>query len=246
MAFRRLVLMGEDVYKNALKCMEKEALARTAERTIWYEKDNVRGVAQKSNVPIAERIELPTQDAALHVPAPHEDTPDTVHDPVRVPGREPEREQTPSAEQTPSVELVETPTHVEDVVVQPSEEFLPPKPNTKDIPISQRKKYFSVFRKVLSSKRILVDSEGRLVIAGEGTTPNSSFHKLMRSLFTASGDEPVGFRRFLEELKGIGVKPNEVVSQFARLALRDVQHGRGHKGIISPPGKRLKVLRVYK
>lgn len=227
MAVRRLVLMNEDVYKNALKCLNQEAATRAAERTLWYEKDNIRGVAQRTEAPVGLK-------ATPQRPAQVADSYDTADEPAEV---------------TPPVELVQTPTHVSEAssVVTTGQ---PLQPNTKNIPLAQRKKYYGLLRKIQASKRVSVDSDGRIIFLGEPAIPNSSFTSLMQSLFvtSASADEAVGRGRLLTELKLLGVKPADVASKSARLFLRDVQAGRGRLlyKLARPPGKHTKVLRLYK
>jgi hypothetical protein len=38
-AFQRYVLLSEDAYRGAVRCMEKEALARATEHSAWFERD---------------------------------------------------------------------------------------------------------------------------------------------------------------------------------------------------------------
>jgi len=42
-SFQRYLLLSEDSFRNALKCLEKQAMERTMERSAWYDQRNPSG-----------------------------------------------------------------------------------------------------------------------------------------------------------------------------------------------------------
>jgi hypothetical protein len=69
-----------------------------------------------------------------------------------------------------------------------------------------------------------------------------------------TGDNSSGRARFLDHLRNLGVTPSEVTSSSVKQALRNapVQEGEGgiakkqHLSLKSPPGKRAKLLFMYR
>ncbi len=243
--------MSEDTYNKAKNCIQQEAFAEKFNQTRWFEKDGKRGILHEVDGGPAEmQKDVPAQqarptaiqkDANLDVSL----RPDATHaaEQVQVPAPAPTpHDQAPTF--APTVELDELPNDV-DPDTSTSEDRIPA-PNTKNIPAVHRKKYYAVLRKIRQSKRMFVNFDDQLVIAGENAVPNSNFHSLMRSLFVSFDVLPVAFERFVSELKSLGVKQSELASQAARLAFRNIQQGKGRSLSKGPPGKRVQVLRVYK
>lgn len=241
-SFRRMVLMSEDTYNKAKNCIRQEAFAEKFNQARWFEKDGKRGILHEVDVGPAEMqkdVNAQQKDANLDVSL----RPDTTHvaEQVQVPAPT-SHDQPPTPATT--VELDELPNDVD--LDTPTSENRIPAPNTKNIPAVHRKKYYAVLRKIRQSKRMFVNFEDELIIAGEHAIPNSNFHSMMRSLFVSFDVLPVAFERFVSELKSLGVKPSELPSQAARLAFRNIQQGKGRSLSKGPPGKRVQVLRVYK
>jgi hypothetical protein len=121
-----------------------------------------------------------------------------------------------------------------------------PAPNRKDIPAIHLKKYDALFKKLRLSKQFQVDVAGRAVIGEAPPIAGSNFHKLMRSMFVTSleADRAVGRREFVNALRDLGVRASEISSQSAKSALAP-QGGSGNVKRKGPPGRRLRILRVY-
>jgi hypothetical protein len=82
-AFQRFVLLSEDAYRGALRCLEKDALARTMEHSVWYNRSGgtLKRVDNGANAPLSPpptRSSQPTPTPPLtptptrsaHAPAP--------------------------------------------------------------------------------------------------------------------------------------------------------------------------------
>lgn len=260
--FRRLVLMSEDTFKSALRCLEKDALAKTTERTLWYEKNASRGTLRRLDVPIERRMDADyatdrVDTSALHV------EPDGVGS----------MDRTVRAEQVAPVRNVLPPPpieHADDRAADPdtlslTEEAVEAPPveetrqmptsNRKELPEQYRKKYDALYRKLRLSEKIQVDRNNQVIINGRSPIQGSNFHHLMRSMFVSSAhsENAVGRREFLDMLKSVGVQHSEVSSKSARLVLlfgKPTQAGNGRfivagSATMSPPGKRARILRVY-
>jgi hypothetical protein len=253
--FRRLVLMNEDTYKGALKCLEKEALARTTAQTLWYEKNGTSGDVRRVSVPMEERMSIQRSSSLS-------DMNDSAAYEASIVSTEPEQV-LPTNNGHTSMRAAELPdasaTHnvsLRNSSAKPDQEdvemhFLTS--NRKGIPNIHISKYDSLFRKLRLSNDIHVDEKNQVILDGRSAISGSDFHQLMRSMFVTSSisNRAVGRDSFLEALKRVGVRHTDVSSQSAKVALRDtpVQAGRGRfvaSAHTYPPGKRIRVLRVYK
>jgi hypothetical protein len=255
-SFRRLVLLSEDVYKSAMKCMEKDAINRAADHTLWYSKDVDDGTVHR-----AEKVQIQDRTAGTTSTAPAAPTESRVPAVARIAKTTDTRDvsilqNTPprvtAPVQLPDEEALSAPTSpVEPPAVIASEEpRLLPTTNRKDIPMQHRKKYDALFRKLQNTGRFHVDSNGQAILGDSRAIEGSNYNKLMRSLFVSSAvsDSAVGRQQFLEAVRNVGVRASEVSSQSARLFLLrgGDQGGRGYStGFVTPPGKRVRILRVY-
>jgi len=245
-AFRRLVLVNEDVYKRAVQCMEEDAVARMSERTVWYEKSGPEGVVRRDynhgdvdNVRSANPL-LTVRETSPPIPtAPAFSPPASVLPTVLF---------SPNTAEQPVRHVSESESAPEMVREQESSELILPTSNRKDVPAIHRNKYDALFRKLRKSGMFHVDSSGNLAIGDTAPIPGTNFHKLMRSMFVSSfsSDNTAGRREFLNALKGAGIRASEVSAQSARSALA-VQAGSGKfvKRRAGPPGCRVNILRVY-
>lgn len=241
--FRRLVLVNEDAYKSALQCMEEGAVARMSERTMWYEKSGDRGNITRDysfrDAASTERLSTtpvgpapaPAVTASLHSTS-------TAIRPL--PAVEPVREHVEAMGDVPDVAIEEVP--------ELNSELRMPTANRKDVPSYHLKKYDALFKRLRQSEHFRIDSAGRVVLDGAAPIEGSNFHKLLRSMFVSSvaSDRTPGRREFLSALKHLGVRPTDVSSPSARAAL-SVQGGSGSvkRSRAGPPGRRVRILRVY-
>lgn len=103
-----------------------------------------------------------------------------------------------------------------------------------------------------SSGTVSVDNLNRVYINKELLDDKSNYFDLMRSLFVTSkkGDKLAGRVRFLEHLHKLGVSAKQVSTRSAKMLLsRPKQEGEGgkrHAKSSRPPGKRPKVLFMYR
>jgi hypothetical protein len=87
-SFQRFLLLSEDSFRGALRCLEKQALARTMEHSTWYEQQqrgSLRRVEQDADVT------LPSQTMVLPSPPP----PPPPRQPALPPPTPPPRAPTP-------------------------------------------------------------------------------------------------------------------------------------------------------
>ena len=66
-AFQRYVLLSEDTYRGAVRCLEKDALARTMEHSAWFERD---GALHRIEPPAPQRPEPPGRPERPEPPTP--------------------------------------------------------------------------------------------------------------------------------------------------------------------------------
>ncbi len=234
--FRRLVLVNEDAYKSALQCMEEGAVARMADRTLWYEKSGDRGNVTR------DHSFRGTASAELQSPSHVEPAPSPSPAAASMPSTG------TAIRPLPEVESVRD--HVEAMEVASDvaiEEVRMPTVNRKDVPSNHLKKYDALFKRLRQSEQFRIDSAGRVVLEGNSPIEGSNFHKLLRSMFVSSfaSDRTPGRLEFLSALKRFGIRPTEVSSPSARATL-SVQGGSGTvKRREGPPGRRVHILRVY-
>lgn len=231
-SFRRLVLLSEDVYRSALQCMSKNALAKVTEQSSWFEKSNDNGRVEKIQVTEATRTEpsattlSPTNNSNMSL---EED----------------------EAQETTSVPAIATATESNQVDMPSNTMQNTLTSNRKNIPMSYRTKYDQLLRKLMLTNRFHTDSLGQLVLDGNKILPNSNFHKLFSTLFANTSvnmsDVPIGFDEFVTALRKEGIKPYEVTSKVGKLALATKQSGSGKRtrSLSLPPGKRVRCLHVY-
>ncbi len=240
--FRRLVLVNEDAYRDALQCMEEAEVLRMDARTVRYDKDNATGVVRRD---LSDRYMARTSRPTSHLPPAHL-PPDPAPSPPLHSASTTLRTGTMSASVTePMLVGEETDVaHDEPTDLQPVIRL--PAPNRKDIPAIHLKKYDALFKKLRLSKQFQVDVAGRAVIGEAPPIAGSNFHKLMRSMFVTSleADRAVGRREFVNALRDLGVRASEISSQSAKSALAP-QGGSGNVKRKGPPGRRLRILRVY-
>ncbi len=240
--FRRLVLVNEDAYRDALQCMEEAEVLRMDARTVRYDKDNATGVVRRD---LSDRYMARTSRPTSHLPPAHL-PPDPAPSPPLHSASTTLRTGTMSASVTePMLVGEETDVaHDEPTDLQPVIRL--PAPNRKDIPAIHLKKYDALFKKLRLSKQFQVDVAGRAVLGEAPPIAGSNFHKLMRSMFVTSleADRAVGRREFVNALRDLGVRASEISSQSAKSALAP-QGGSGNVKRKGPPGRRLRILRVY-
>ena len=240
--FRRLVLVNEDAYRDALQCMEEAEVLRMDARTVRYDKDNATGVVRRD---LSDRYMARTSRPTSHLPPAHL-PPDPAPSPPLHSASTTVRTGTVSASVTePMLVGEETDVaHDEPTDLQPVIRL--PAPNRKDIPAIHLKKYDALFKKLRLSKQFQVDVAGRAVLGEAPPIAGSNFHKLMRSMFVTSleADRAVGRREFVNALRDLGVRASEISSQSAKSALAP-QGGSGNVKRKGPPGRRLRILRVY-
>jgi len=58
-SFQRYVLLSEDTYRGALRCLEKGALARTMEHSTWFERGAEGKALQRVEPPPARAHDTP-------------------------------------------------------------------------------------------------------------------------------------------------------------------------------------------
>lgn len=105
-----------------------------------------------------------------------------------------------------------------------------------------------------SSSTVSVDSQGRVYIDRTLLDNKSNYFDLMRSLFVnpKKGAKLAGRTRFLEHLHKLGVSANHVSTRSAKEQLQQLlsqpkqDGGKRHTKNIRPPGKRPKVLLMYR
>ncbi len=241
--FRRLVLVNEDAYRDALQCMEEAEVLRMDARTVRYDKDNATGVVHRD---LSDRYMARTSRPTSHLPPAH-NPPDPAPSPPLRSASTAVRTGTVSASVTEPMLVDEESDVAHD---EPTAALHPdirlPTPNRKDIPAIHLKKYDSLFKKLRLSKQFQVDVSGHAVLGEAPPIAGSNFHKLMRSMFVTSleADRAVGRREFVNALRDFGVRASEVSSQSAKAALAP-QGGSGNVKRKGPPGRRLRILRVY-
>jgi hypothetical protein len=243
--FRRLVLVNEDAYKSAVQCMEEGAVARMAERTVWYDKSGDRGN-------ITRDYSYRDADTTERQPPPVVSAPARTTVTASLPSTSPAIR--PLIVSEPVREHVEVMEEAAQVVPEKApdlhSELRMPTANRKDVPTTHLKKYDTLFKRLRLSEQFRVDAAGRVVLGDAVPIAGSDFHKLMRSMFVSSfaSDRTPGRREFLSALKDFGVRPAEVSSPSAKAALTD-QAGSGRGSVKrtreGPPGRRVSILRVY-
>jgi hypothetical protein len=246
-SFHRLVLLPEDMYQKALGCLAKEAFEAASEKTVWYEKDSESGKLQKFTAP----GESQTQ-ASQAVPVIQDST---EFDPnVATIDNAPNNMELYPLETTsePTTQLINDEMSAGKSVA--ASKYKPINGNRKGIPTTFRKKYDLLLSKLKSMNRYQVDSRNQLVLPTGRVLEGSNFHELLRYMFNNSNansnTRPIGFDTFVSDLRSEGVSPSEVTSKVVKLALGNgtgtEQFGKGVRPARThPPGKRVKVLRVY-
>jgi hypothetical protein len=134
-----------------------------------------------------------------------------------------------------------------------TDELSNPLPDVR-VPIIYGPKLATLKSILQSSSTVSVDSQGRVYIDRTLLDDKSNYFDLMRSLFVKSKKDAklAGRTRFLEHLHKLGVSAKHVSmrsakAQLQQLLLRPKQDGgKRHTKDSRPPGKRPKVLLMYR
>jgi len=83
-SFQRYLLLSQDSFRNALKCLEKQAMTRTMERSAWYEQRNPSGGLRRIESVSSEQLDTTTtlpSPTPTQRPPPPSTSPPPLHPP---------------------------------------------------------------------------------------------------------------------------------------------------------------------
>jgi len=264
-SFQRLVVMSEQEYEElrAASLLQKKTGSdnslvdkyfgnhvhpelSTSERLALYNRAIAREETLRQFTFAPKRKDVPDTNTTATTTT--NTTATTIPPPVNAPdiGQAAEADTTQASEADGKIEEAQE----QDVK---TDELSNPLPDVR-VPIVYGPKLATLQTILQSSSTVSVDSQGRVYIDRTLLDNKSNYFDLMRSLFVKPKKDAklAGWTRFLEHLHKLGVSEKHVSTRSAKAQLQQLRSqpkqdgGKRHTKNIRPPGKRPKVLLMYR